>query len=154
MIDRHLIKNWVTEFLEGTDRFVVDVIVKQDDVIMVFLDADSQLTIDHCAQVSRMIESKLDREIHDYELRVSSAGIDHPLTMKRQYKKNINRNVKLELADGSETTGLITAANDEGITIAPIIVKKRNKLKQTEKAPEQHYTYDQIKEARIQISFQ
>lgn len=154
MIDKQQIKNWVTEFLEGSDRFVVDVVVKSDDVIMVFLDADSQLTIEHCAQVSRMLESKLDREQYDFELRVSSAGVDHPLTLKRQYRKNINRSVKLTLTDGTETTGVIKAVDEQGITIAPTITKKRNKIKQTEQAPEQNFAFENIKEAKIQISFQ
>jgi ribosome maturation factor RimP len=121
---------------------------------MVFLDADSQLTIEHCVQVSRLIESKLDREIHDYELKVSSAGIDHPITMLRQYRKNINRTAKITLTDHSEITGIITAVNDQAITITPVITKKRNKLKQSEIAPEQTIDFNRIKEARIQISFQ
>lgn len=154
MIDKKQIRSWIEEFLEGTDRYVVDVIVKNDDVIMIFLDADTQLTIEHCVQVSRLIESKLDRETHDYELKVSSAGIDHPLTLLRQYRKNINRTVKLLLDDQSEITGIITAVDDNGIGLTPVVTKKRNKLKQTETAPEQIIAFTRIKEARIQISFQ
>lgn len=154
MIDKQQIKNWVTEFLEGSDRFVVDVVVKNDDVIMVFLDADTQLTIEHCAQVSRMLESKLDREQNDFELRVSSAGVDHPLTIKRQYRKNINRTVKLLLTDETEIVGIIKSADDHAITIAPVVTKKRNKLKQTEVAPEKTISFETIKEAKVQISFQ
>jgi len=154
MIDKKQIRSWIEEHLEGTDRYVVDVVVKNDDLIMVFLDADTQLTIEHCVQVSRLIESKLDREIHDYELKVSSAGIDHPLTLLRQYRKNINRTVKLLLDDQSEITGMITAVDDNGIRLTPLVTKKRNKLKQTETAPEQTIPFTSIKEARIQISFQ
>lgn len=154
MIDKEQIKNWVTEFLEGTDRFVVDVLVKNDDLILVFLDSDTQLTIDHCVQVSRMLEGKLDREIHDFELRVSSAGVDHPLTMTRQYLKNIGRTVKLLLTDGNEITGMIKAADNEGITLTPVITKKRNKLIQTQTTADINIAYPTIKEARIQISFQ
>ncbi|MBK9290347.1 MAG: ribosome assembly cofactor RimP [Bacteroidetes bacterium] len=154
MIDKNQIRQWVTEFLEGTDRFVVDVLIKNDDLIMVFLDSDTQLTIDHCVQVSRMLEGKLDRDVQDFELRVSSAGIDHPLTLARQYRKNINRTVKLTLTDSSELTGIITAADDQGITLTPVVTKKRNRLKQTEKAEPQQIDFSQIKEARVQISFQ
>lgn len=153
MFNKEQIKNWVNEYLENTDRFLVDVVIKNDDLIMVFLDSDTELTIDHCVQVSRMLEGKLNRDEHDFELRVSSAGVDHPLTLKRQYRKNINRTVKLLLKDGSETTGIIKDAGEDGIVLMPTVTKKRNKIKQTETAAEQAIPFDNIKEARIQIVF-
>ncbi len=81
MINRNQIIAWAEEALEGTDRFVVDVLVRDGNVILVFLDADSALTIAHCIEVSRFIESKLDRDEEDFELRVSSAGLDQPLRL-------------------------------------------------------------------------
>ena len=53
MLDIELIKGWVNEALDGSDRFLVDVVIKNDDLILIFLDADTSLTIDHCVEVSR-----------------------------------------------------------------------------------------------------
>lgn len=153
MLNRDIIIDWVNEVLEGTDRFVVDVVIKNDDLIMVFLDADSSLTIDHCVEVSRRIESNLNRDEEDFELRVSSAGLDHPLSLPRQFRKNIGRNIRLEMNDGSSHLGKITAADDLGVTIEVIVEKKRNKIKQQELAGTMTCTYKDIKEAWPVISF-
>lgn len=153
MLNRDIIIDWVNEVLEGTDRFVVDVVIKNDDLIMVFLDADSSLTIDHCVEVSRHIESNLNRDEEDFELRVSSAGLDHPLSLPRQFVKNIGRNIRLEMNDGSSHLGKITGADDLGVTIEVIVEKKRNKIKQQELAGTMTCTYKDIKEAWPVISF-
>lgn len=154
MLDKDQIKEWVEEFLEGSDRFVVDVIIKNNDVIMVFLDADTSLTIDHCVEVSKMIESKLDRDELDYELRVSSAGVDHPLTVKRQYPKNINRNLQIQLKDGTELLGKLIEANDESIIIQPVTEIKRKKLTQQLIGEATSIVLDSIREAKVVVSFQ
>ena len=153
MLNRDIIIDWVNEVLEGTDRFVVDVVIKNDDLIMVFLDADSSLTIDHCVEVSRHIESNLNRDEEDFELRVSSAGLDHPLSLPRQFVKNIGRNIRLEMNDGSSHLGKITGADDLGVTIEVIVERKRNKIKQQELAGTMTCTYKDIKEAWPVISF-
>lgn len=154
MIDKNQIKDWVEELLEGSDRFVVDVIIKNNDVIMVFLDADSSLTIEHCIQVSKMIESKLDRDAIDFELRVSSAGVDHPLTLKRQYAKNLNRNLQIQLNDGTELFGKLIEANENNIIVQPFTEIKRKKLTQQLIGEATSIALDNIREAKVMISFQ
>ncbi len=41
----------------------------------------------------------------DFSLEVSSPGLDEPLKLKRQYQKNIGRNVEVTLQDGSKKEG-------------------------------------------------
>ncbi len=153
MLNKEFIRDLVEEALEGTDRFLVDITIKNDDLILVFLDADSSLTIDHCVEVSRHIESNLDREVHDYELRVSSSGLDHPLSMPRQYVKNIGRSIRLEMNDGACHLGRITAADNENVTVELIHEKKRNKIKQQEVAGSLTVAYSEIKEGWPVVSF-
>lgn len=153
MLDIELIKGWVNEALDGSDRFLVDVVIKNDDLILIFLDADTSLTIDHCVEVSRFVESRLNRDEHDFELRVSSSGLDHPLSMPRQYIKNKGRNIRLELHDGSSHLGKITDADENHVTIEIIHEKKRNKIKQQETAGSMTVNYLAIKEGWPVISF-
>ncbi len=153
MIDKELVKEWVNELLDGTDRFLVDVAIKNDDLILVFLDSDTALTIEHCVEVSRHIESKLNRDEEDYELRVSSSGLDHPLTLIRQFVKNIGREIRFEMNDGSHLHGKIIAADDKNLNIELIIEKKRKKIKEQSTAGTMIIAYDDIKEAWPVISF-
>lgn len=153
MLDKEQIVTWVNEFLEGTDRFLVDVSIKFNDSIMVFLDADSGLTIDHCAEVSKMIEAKLDRDEEDFELRVSSAGLDHPFQLLRQYKKNIGKRIKVELTDGTAHTGNLLQADESALTLEPIIEKKLNKIKIQQTGEPITIAMSDIKEAKPVIVF-
>ncbi len=153
MINRNQIIALAEEVLEGTDRFVVDVLIKNGDVILVFLDADSTLTIEHCVEVSRHIESKLDREQYDYELRVSSAGVDQAITLLRQMRKNIGRSFDFELNDGTKTKGKLTAVDNDKLTIETFSTKKHSKIKKQEAGETIVLSFDQVKIARVIISF-
>lgn len=153
MLNQDEIKSWIDAFLEGTDRFVVDISVKNGDTIFVFLDADSALTIDHCVEVSRMIESRLDREELDFELRVSSAGIDHPLVLHRQYVKNTGRLLDIDLKDGSKITGKILEVHPDFIILERQAEKKKNKIKQMQAEGTIQLAFSDISKAVVQISF-
>lgn len=153
MLNQAEIKSWIDAFLEGTDRFVVDISVKNGDTIFVFLDADTSLTIDHCVEVSRMIESRLDREELDFELRVSSAGIDHPLTLHRQYLKNVGRNIDFDLQDGSRLTAKLLEVHPEYMLVERLAEKKKNKIKQMQSEGSMQIAFTDIAKALVQISF-
>ena len=86
MITKEQIISLAEEAMQGSDRYVVNVTVSKSNVIELFLDADSSVTIDDCVAVSNFINEKLDRDVENYELNVSSAGIDEPLLKMRQYK--------------------------------------------------------------------
>jgi ribosome maturation factor RimP len=103
MLNEEVIKSWITEFLEGTDRFLVDVKVKVGDLIWFFWILIHHLQSIIALRSVKMIENRLDREEYDFELRVSSAGLDHPFTLPRQYIKNIGRSIEVELRDGTFT---------------------------------------------------
>ena len=100
MITKEQIIDLSSEALADSDRFVVDVTVSKSNVINLYIDADSSVTIDHCVALSRFIEGRLDREVEDYELSVSSAGIDYPLLKHRQLNKYIEKDLEITNNDG------------------------------------------------------
>lgn len=128
MIDVKKITGLVTDCLEGTDRFVVHVGVNATNQINVIIDGDKGVTIDHCVELSRFIENSLDRDAEDFELKVASAGIDHPYQNLRQYKKNIGQAVQVLLKDGSVLRGILSAADKTAIEVKKE-EKKQNKSK-------------------------
>lgn len=68
MIEREDILRYVEEGLQGTDYFVVDVTVQPGNTIVVEIDNREGVDIDRCVELSRFIESKLDRDTEDFEL--------------------------------------------------------------------------------------
>ncbi len=125
MIDRKKISRLVDNYLKGDNKFLVEVRVRSGNHINVFLDGDQGVTISDCVDVSRHIESNLDRESEDFDLKVSSAGIDQPYKLKRQYKKNIGQMVKVTMIDGKEFKGKLVNVAGEEIIIEPKLKKKK-----------------------------
>jgi len=130
--------------------FLIDVMIKPGNIILVFIDSDQEVNISNCADLSRFIESRLSRDAEDYELRVSSAGIDHPYRYLRQYRKNIGRKVQVLLKDGTAVKGILIAAGEEFIEVRPL--KKKGKQKDPDEAALQ-LPMEQIKETRGIVSF-
>ena len=72
MIEKKTVCQIVDEWLEGKDYFLVEVTVSPDDKIVVEIDHAEGVWIEDCVELSRYIESKLNREEEDYELEVGS----------------------------------------------------------------------------------
>jgi len=79
MINRDVIRELVEAFLKESNNYLVDIIVNPGNSIMVEIDNDEGVAINDCEALSRYIESNLDREIEDFDLTISSAGLTSPL---------------------------------------------------------------------------
>ncbi len=135
--------------------FIVDMTISAKNVIHVELDkAEGYVSINECMSVSRNIEHNLDRESEDFELHVSSAGLDKPLRVLPQYMKNIGREVKVVTNDGKKQEGLLVAASEKELTLETSRKEKIEGKKKKELIVEQHvFPMNQIKETKIVISF-
>ncbi|MEP2027027.1 MAG: ribosome maturation factor RimP [Reichenbachiella sp.] len=116
---------------EQEDLFLVDIIKKGNDrsgKLIVLLDGDQGITIEKCSEVSRAVSHFIDEEIELNEpltLEVSSAGLDHPLKLNRQYVKNIGKNVKVTLNDKTLVEGQLKKVEDSSIELEIVIDKKK-----------------------------
>lgn len=153
MITKEQITQLANEALENTDRFVVDVTVSKSNVIFVYVDADSSVTIDHCVELSRFIEGRLDREVEDYELSVSSAGIDYPLLKHRQLNKYIEKELEILHNDGVKKVYKLLSYNEEKIEVQEAVIKVLGKLKKTKYTEIVELSFKDIKEIKPYINF-
>jgi len=151
MIKEKQIKKLIDSQLQGTDKFLVDIIVKRGNSILVFIDGDEGVKLQDCIDLSRHIESNLDRDYEDFSLNVSSHGLDQPLKLLRQYKKNEGRGLSVLLSDGSKRKGKLIMAKEDGITILPEPEKKKKKTEKEIK--EEFISFDQVKESKLIITF-
>lgn len=145
MIDKNYIESLVKKKLVNSDKFIVDIKISTTNKISVFLDSDTQLTIDDCVQVSRFIESNLDRDKEDFELQVSSPGITESFKLKRQYQKNIGREISVTLNDGLILKGVLLKVSDKSIILQKNIKNKSH--------IELKISFTDIKQAKPVISF-
>ena len=154
MIEKKTVSRIVEEWLEGKDYFLVDVTVTPDDKIVVEIDHAEGVWIDDCVDLSRYIESKLNREEEDYELEVGSAGIGQPFKVLQQYIIHIGKEVEVLGKDGKKWTGVLMDANEENFTIT-VQVKVKPEGAKRPKLVEQNVTfvYDEIKYTKYLISF-
>lgn len=117
MITENQIVELIKTHFEGTDLFAVEIKVKPGSRIFVFIDSDTNVTIAQLAGLSRFIEKQFDRETEDFELNVSSAGLDQPYKLVRQYVKNIGRDVAVLTKEKVKISGRLVAADEEGINV-------------------------------------
>lgn len=121
-------------------------------LMRVVIDGDGGLGLDVIADVSRVISRALDdaeqtgRQLvpGEYQLEVSSPGVDRPLTKPAHWRRNVGRTVKVKInpsGTGERVyTGRVTAANDDGITLDVEGIAHR-------------FGYDDLGPGRVQIEF-
>ena len=142
MTDKEIVREIVAEGLQGTDCFIVDVIVRTGNNIVVEIDNQEGIDIERCEKLHRFIESKLDREVEDYDLEVGSAGITSPFKVIEQYRKNV----------GNE--GTLKSCDEQGFVLS--IIKKvkpegaKRKIEVEEEIP---LAYDEVKYTKYLIRF-
>ena len=133
----------------------MELTISANNVIRVEVDKlEENVTVDECVSISRNIEHNLDREEEDFELHVSSAGLDKPFRHINQYKKNIGRMVKVKPLDSSKIEGLLSTVDEKGIVIIHSEKKRVEGKKKKEIVEEEfRFDFDKIKETKIVISF-
>jgi ribosome maturation factor RimP len=142
------IENIVNSHLEGKLTFLVDVEVKKGNVINVYVDSDEGVSISECAELSRFIESCLDREKEDFELRVSSPGLDKPFKLLRQYNRYIGKEINVLTKDERKFEGELKSLSEEYLEI---LIKQGQKARASTKS--ERLSFSDVKEAWPVISF-
>ena len=132
---------------ENSDLFLVDVKVKGNSgnqKVLIFVDGDKGVSIDQCSKISRQVASVMEEEDMmegKYTLEVSSPGLDFPLTLHRQYVKNVGRELTIETLEGEKIEGELTLVKDE-------IIELRTKGKEQTSLP-----FKEIKQSKVKVSF-
>ncbi len=154
MIDKKELLSVIDSGIDGTDLFLVDVIISADNSITVEVDSLNGVQIDDCITLSRHIEQNFDRDVEDYELEVGSAGLTSPFKVKAQYDKNVGNEVEVLTRNGIKTKGVLKDVTDSGFTI---VVTKKVKLEGAKRPTvveeEETYNYDEIKYTKYLMQF-
>lgn len=109
------------------------------EVVRLVVDADGGINLDAVADVSRAVSLALDSAEEsggdlvagEYQLEVSSPGVDRPLTLPRHWRRNVGRLVKVMIRASAtlserrgerstadrQVTGRVIAADDERVVL-------------------------------------
>ena len=142
MIEKKTVCQIVDEWLDGKEYFLVEI------------DHKEGVWIEDCVELSRFIESKLNREEDDYELEVGSAGIGQPFKVLQQYCNHIGKDVEVLKKDGRKLCGVLKAADEQHFTVTiEKKVKPEGAKRPTLVQEDETLAYDEIKYTKYLISF-
>ena len=135
--------------------FIVDISVSKDNDIVLTIESEKgKIELDDCVSLSRYFETKFDREVQDYSLTVSSAGLDQPFKVFKQYEKALGSKVEVSLKGGKKMVAVLEAADEESITLK-YSVKEAVEGKKKKELVEHvdRFTMDQVNAVRPFIEF-
>ncbi len=147
------IEDFVNAQLTGTeDVFLVEVKVIPGNNIKVFLDADNGITIEKCIKVNRTLYNQIEESElfpnNDFSLEVSSPGVEEPLKLHRQYKKNIGRTVEVTMNDETKKEGKLTVVSEDEIIIEQKAGEGKRSVIQTT-----NILFNQVKHTKVLVTF-
>ena len=135
--------------------FLVDVSVSKDNDIVVTIESENgKIELDDCVALSRYFETRFDREVEDYSLTMTSAGLDQPFKVLRQFEKAVGTKVEVQLKGGKKMVALLEAADEESVTLK-YSVKEAVEGKKKKELVEHvdRFTMDQVNSVRPFIEF-
>ena len=154
MISVEKIKNIADLKIAESTNFIVDISVKSGNRIVVLLDNDKGVSIADCVAMSRHIEFSLDREVEDFELEVSSAGLTEPFKVIKQYEKNIGNEVETLTKTGEKYNGILTEVRENEFVIEiEKMVKPEGSKRKTVVIENLTFKYEEIKHTKYIIRF-
>jgi len=117
-MDKEKVINLLNDALEENSAlYLIELKFLPENKIYVEVDGDAGVSLKECIRINRAIEQDLDREEEDFSLEVTTPDIANPLKVKRQYKKNINRTLKVILKDNKKVEGLLKNVNEDQIEL-------------------------------------
>lgn len=144
------IVNWCNEIAETKGCYLVSHNLLANNNYKFFVDSDTVFNLQLCVEINRALRKKIEEEnVHgdgDFSLEISSPGIDAPLKLVRQYKKNMGRLIQVKNLEDKLLEGRLKIVEETQITIETLGTKKEPKT-------EINIPFEQIKTATIQIEF-
>jgi ribosome maturation factor RimP len=127
----------VEESAERHGAHLVDLVLRGHAgraVVEVYVDNESGVTTELCAEVSRAIAAAVDQHgllSGSYRLDVSSPGIDRPLKYRWQFRKHLGRKLRIRRKMGDtvlEVRGTFTGMDEQSVSLevagipSPVVV--------------------------------
>ena len=155
MITSEALGNTIANYLTDKGLFLVDIEISKDNDITIAIESrEGDVNIDNCIDIDRIVAAAFDRDVEDYSLTVTSAGLDQPFKVLDQYLKFIGNEVEVVVKGGGKMKGILTSANADNFEIT---VSKMVKVEGSKKKVQQDtvtaYAYQDVKSCKPVIKF-
>ena len=158
-MDKNQLKDWISEYLQGTDYELVTLSVSPGNDILVEVDRLAGVDVDFCAELNRFLVEKIESRVEsgewrdDYSLEVGSVSLTDPFKTKMQYEKNLGHDVEV-LVEGKKLHGQLVSVDEETFSVdieekVEVEGKKRKELRTTTHT----WRYDEPKYVKYDLKF-
>ena len=149
------IKDALQSELVARGCFLVDVTVSKDNDIVVTIESEEgKIELDDCVALSRYFETQFDREKEDYSLTMTSAGLDQPFKVFKQFAKAVGTKVEVQLKGGKKMVAQLEAVDQESVTLKYSLKEAVEGKKKKELVEHvDRFTMDQVNSVRPFIEF-
>lgn len=155
MITGELIEKAVEAKLEGTPHFLTEVDITAAGKIYVYIDSFEKFSIEDCISINRALRKEFGESLDEFDLTVSSAGMDRAFKHMQQYHKNLDREISVVTLEGQKLEGVLKRVTEDGIELLemPKPPKKGMPVKKNAEPKSHEINFSQIKEAKRVITF-
>ncbi len=122
--------------------FLVEVTISAENDIEVVIEKEEGIVDwEDCAAIDKVVHEAFDQDVEDYALTVSSAGLDRPFKVLRQYQKAIGSQVDVKFKGGKRIIATLTSADEDSIGLQYTALeavegkKKKEKVEHNETFP-------------------
>lgn len=117
-MNKEQIINAVETAVKERGCFLVEVTVsKENDIEIVIEKEEGVVDWEDCATIDRVMHETFNQDEEDYALTVSSAGLDRPFKVMKQFQKALGSKVDVWLKGGKKVKGVLDAATEESIVV-------------------------------------
>ena len=141
-MDKNLIIKTIEPAVKDRGCFIVDVTVSAaNDVEIVLEKEEGIVDWNDCAAIDAVVHAAFDQDAEDYALTVSSAGLDRPFKVYRQFLKAVGSKVDVKFKGGRRLVATLTAATEDTVTLHYTALeavegkKKKEKVEHEEVCP-------------------
>ena len=153
------LKNWIEEYLKGTEYELITLNVSAGNDILVEVDRLAGVDVDFCAELNRYLVEKLEGlqvtgyGLPDYSLEVGSVSLTDPFKTKMQYEKNLGHDVEV-LVDGKKVRGQLVSVDEEtfSVDVEEKVAVEGKKRKETQIVTKT-WRYDEPKYVKYDLRF-
>ena len=147
------LKQWINEYLQGTDYELITLSVSAGNDILVEVDRLAGVDVDFCAELNRYLVEKLDAVEPDYSLEVGSVSLTDPFKTKMQFEKNLGHDVEV-LIGGKKLKGQLVSVDEETFAVDTVekVAVEGKKRKETQIVTHT-WRYDEPKYVKYDLKF-
>lgn len=118
-MDKTAIEKAIASILQERDCFLVELGVSPDNDIEIVIEKnEGQVDWDDCSAIDRVVHENFDQDSEDYALTVSSAGLDRPFKVYRQFQKAVGSTVDVKFRGGRRLVATLEAAAEDSVTLS------------------------------------